>query len=300
MSDEPQHRTSRAGVIFVVLAVGGSAIGVVGWHLMSNRGGGLDTSGFDMSTNPDPSKSQAPPFFSSPAPSVNIAPAPSPQTSLGMVHGDAGMSVVGPGASTPKPAAAGGAKPGTPKEEAALSFKEASAKHERVVDAFIRRMQGQHPSIAKYGKEWAASPELSALRDQYWKDKDPMKFAYGLAKSKDFGKLVSKYATDPGIRDTLIQGMKEAPPGLMAAVGGLFQNDNVVKDLMTTVIKAVGLPPSLTGMITGGGAVAPDQSQIMADIMKSAKTAPPPAVTLPDKDKEPAPNNGFTPLGSRR
>jgi hypothetical protein len=183
-----------------------------------------------------------------------------------MVQADAGIRVVSPGASTP---ASNAEKPAGPKETAALSFKETAAKNEKTVAAFVRRMQAKHPSITQYGKDWAASPELRALRDQYWKDKDPLKFAYGLAKSNDFGKLVKKYASDPGIRETLTTGIKEAPPGLMGAVGGVLQNDSVVKSLATTVVKAAGLPPSLMGFLNGDGAKPPDQNQIMSDIMNS-------------------------------
>jgi hypothetical protein len=306
MSDEPHHKTSRLGVIVVFIAVGGSAIGVAGWHLLSNRSAGLDTSGFDMSTTPDPAQSPAPASFRTPPSSPEAAPS----TSLGMVKGDAGMRVVGPGASTPKASGPSGATPNptNPKEAAVLNFKEAAIKNQKFVDAFVRRMEKKHPSLTRYGKDWAASPELRALRDAYWKDKDPLKFAYGLAKSNDFGKLVKKYGSDPGIRDVLITGIKEAPPGLTGAVGGIFQNDNVAKSLVTTVIRAVGLPASLTGFLDGGNAPPPDKNQVMADIMdsedmkKAMKDRPAAPVALDMKEGEKAPEqpNGFRPLGGGR
>lgn len=307
MSDEPLHKTSRLGVIFVVVAVGGSAIGVAGWHLMSNRNAGLDTSGFDMSSAPVPAVSKAPPSFPAAAPTAAGAP-----NSLGMVKGGEGVTIVGAGTSgsakpaSSKPEQAGAtAKPADPRQSAALSFKEAAAKNEKVVDAFVRRMEKKHPSLTRYGKDWAASPELRALRDQYWKEKDPLKFAYGLAKSKDFGALIRKYGSDPAIRDVLITGIKEAPPGLAGAVGNLFQNDNVVKSLVTTVTTAVGLPASMTAFL--GGDKMPDQHKVMTDIMasddiqKAMKNQPAPAVALPDqKQQQPEQTNGFTPLGTPR
>lgn len=312
MSDEPQHKTSRLGVIFVVVAVGGSAIGVAGWHLMSNSAAGLDTSGFDMSSAPDSASSKAPPSFQSAAPSAVTPAAP---TSLGMVKGGEGVTIVGAGTSgTAKAAARAGQagatpNPTDPRQSAALSFKEAAAKNEKLVDSFVRRMERKHPSLTRYGKDWAASPELRALRDQYWRDKDPLKFAYGLAKSKDFAGLVRKYGTDPGIRDVLITGIKEAPPSLTGAVGGLFQNDGAVKGLVNTVIKAVGLPASLVGFLDGGEAKPVDRNQVMADIMasedmkKAMKNQPAPAVALPDQGQQQTPpeqTNGFTPLGTPR
>jgi hypothetical protein len=294
------------GVILVLLAVGGSAIGVVGWHLLSNRNPGLDTAGFDMSTTPDPAKSGAPPSFPvSATSSVETAP----QTSLGMVKGDAGMRVgTSPTASGRGTSSPNGAVAANPKEEAALTFKDAALKYENLVGAFVRRMEAKHPSITKFGKDWAASPELRALRDQYWKEKDPIKFAYGIAKSNDFGKLVKKYGTDPGIRDAILTGVKESPPGLTAAVGGVLKSDTVAKDLVMTVIKASGLPPSLTGMMDGSDTKPPDQNQIMSDIMKSgdmkkAMQNQQSPVHLDqrdaDKAKDAATNNGFTPLGGR-
>lgn len=310
MSDEPQHKTSRLGVIFVVVAVGGSALGVAGWHLMSNRNAGLDTSGFDMSTAPDPARSAAPPAFAAPS-----APSPAAPNSLGMVKGGEGVTVVGAGTSaTSKPApgkpgeAGAAANPSDPRQSAVLSFKEAAIKNHKVVDSFVRRMEKKHPSLTRYGKDWAASPELRALRDQYWKDKDPLKFAYGLAKSKDFGALVKKYGGDPGIRDVLVTGIKEAPPSLTGAVSGLFQNDGAVKALANTVVKAVGLPASLVGFLDGGDAKPADRNQVMADIMasdeikKAMKNQPAPAVALPEQGQQAQPEqtNGFAPLGTPR
>src|SRR3954467_6970770 len=95
MSAEPPPHTTRLGAVLVALAVGGSAIGALAWHLLSNRaaGPGLDTSGFDMSTGPAP----APP----PAPAAP-APAPAPAgTSLGMTVAEEDMTIVGQRAARP-------------------------------------------------------------------------------------------------------------------------------------------------------------------------------------------------------
>lgn len=311
MSEEPRHQTSRAGVIFVAVAVGGSAIAVAGWHLLSNRGAGIDTSGFDMSSAPDPAQSPIPAF----RPSATAGAEPVQQTSLGMVKGDKSITIVSAGASTPKPAASGaasGAAAGSPsdKEDANATMKSAAAKYEKLVYNFVRRMEAKHPSITQFGKDWAASPELRAVRDQYWKEKDPLKFAYGVAKSKDFSGLVKKYAGDAGIRDALMTGIKESPPDLTAAAGGILKSDTVAKGLVTSVVKAVGLPASLTGMIDGSDTKAPDQNAVMADIMNNPEmkklqgqrqAAVPLDQSSLDKAKDAVPqnNNGFTPLGGR-
>jgi hypothetical protein len=313
MSDEPRHQTSRAGKLFVLLAVGGSAIGVVGWHLLSNRNAAIDTSGFDMSVAPDSERPAAPRLNRPAAVETAAAPGEVVPNSIGMVKGGDGIMTAG-GRPAPKPAApqADGAaqEAASPKEEAALSFRDAAIKNEKLVDAFVRRMEAKHPSIKQYGKDWVASPELRALRDQYWRDKDPLKFAYGMAKSGDFGKLIKKYAGDPAMRDVLMSGIKEAPPSLMGAVAGVLANDQVAKDLVTTVTKAFGIPASVTGVMDGDGSKAPDANQVMSEIMTSEAAKgqqPAAAVPLDQKDfgkaeeaaKKAATNNGFTPLGGR-
>jgi hypothetical protein len=314
MNDEPRHQTSNAGKIFVLLAVGGSAIGVVGWHLLSNRNAALDTTGFDMSSAPDSGRSVLP----RPSQSAPDAPAAAAPNSLGMVKKGDGMVIAGPGGpAAAKPSesqsqnAGAGDKPASPKEEAALSFKDAAIKNEKLVDAFVRRMEAKHPSLKQYGKDWAASPELRALRDQYWKDKDPLKFAYGMAKSGDFGKLIKKYAGDPAMKDVLMTGIKEAPPSLLGAAGSVLANDQVAKELVSTISKAFGLPASVTGLMSGDDAKAPDANKVMSDIMNSDAAKgqmPPAAVPLEQKDfgkaeeaaKAKATNNGFTPLTGGR
>ena len=98
-------------------------------------------------------------------------------------------------------------------------------------------------------------------------------------------------------------------PSTVSALGGLAQNDTIVKNLLTTAIKAMGLPDSMAGMLTGADTKMPDQNKMIGDIMKSAdvkkglenQQSP---VSLDqgsiDKAKDEAPNNGFRPLGSKR
>lgn len=303
MSDAPRPHTSRAGLIVTLVAVFGSAVSVMIWHLVSNRSAGLDTTGFDMSTEPERRQAARPAAYAEPAPSE--------PTSLGMVKSDERLRTsMGPAATAPGATPGAPDKPATPadpKAAAVMSFKEAAAKHEKVVDAYVRRMQAKYPSIGQYGKDWVKHPDLVKLRDEYWKNKDPLAFAYGLAKSDGFGQLVKKYATDPGIRAVLMGGIKEAPPALMGSMAGLVTNDKVAKDLLNTVMKATGLPPSLVPFLDGSDTKAPDANAVLGDIMKSgdvqkamqnqASPVPIDQQTI-DKAKEQAPN-GFTPLGGR-
>jgi hypothetical protein len=76
-----------------------------------------------------------------------------------------------------------------------------------------------------------------------------------------------------------------------------------------SVVKAVGLPASMTGFLDGSDSKPPDQNQIMSDIMnnsdmKKAMQNNQSPVPLDQKDadkaKDAATNNGFAPLGTRR
>ncbi len=255
MSDEP--RSGRFGAVLVVLALSTSAAGVLGWHLISNRSHNqIDTSGFDISAAPDSRRRSVP---------GRAAPDPSQSSGLSMLKADPGVRVAGPGSNSTPPSA----PKTTPKENASSSLRKSMIKNERFIDAFGRRMETRYPSIGLYGRDWAAAPDLRALRDQYWRDRDPIKFAYGLAQSKNFGKLLKKYAADPGVRAFLMEGVKQAPGDLLGAAGQVFQNDSVVKDLVKHVASSVGLPASLTAFLGDDNAKPPDQNQVLSEIMQS-------------------------------
>jgi hypothetical protein len=243
--------------MLVALALSASAAGVLAWHLIANRSHNqIDTSGFDLTATPD---SRRRPIV------VNTTPDPNQSSSLVMLKSDPGVRVAGSG-STPAPSAA--AKT-SPKEKASLSLRNSMIKNERFIEAFGRRMEARYPSIGNYGRDWAAAPDLRALRDQYWRDRDPIKFAYGLAQSKSFGRLIKKYAADPGVRAFVMEGVKQAPADLLGAAGQVFQNDRVVKDLVKGVTSSLGLPPSLTAFLGDDNAKAPDQNQVLSEIMQS-------------------------------
>ncbi|MBI3289089.1 MAG: hypothetical protein HYZ74_06195, partial [Elusimicrobia bacterium] len=121
MSEEP--RSGRLGAILVAAAVGGSAVAVLSWHLMSGRGADqqLDTSGFDISAAPDSTRRPA---------AASGAAAQGPASSLGMVKGDAGMRVVSPG-SGPSRSSPGAPSGASAKEKAALNAREVAMRNEK-------------------------------------------------------------------------------------------------------------------------------------------------------------------------
>jgi hypothetical protein len=262
MSEEaPPSRSGRSGAIFVAVLVAGSAVGVIGWYLMTNRTGPtIDASGFDLSTAP-----QAP----RPRP-VYTASAPSTQPdSLSMMKGDAGVRIGdanmnGGGSSKPAP------KEGDKKEQSHLNFTEQARKHEGDVRRFAERMTRKYPVIRQYGKDWMSHPDLRALTDNYWKTRDPVAFIMGLAKAPSLGPMVKQYAGSPEIMKFVTEGMKEAPSDLMSSAMDVLSNDRVVKDLVSNVASGIGLPSSVTAVIGGTGDPSKiDQTQVVNDMMKN-------------------------------
>lgn len=262
----PPQRSGRFGAAVVGIAVGGSLVGVVGWYLISNRGGAaLDTSGFDMASAPDAPRAVA----------ASAAQSAAPASSLGMLQADPGLRALSPGSSTPAPdkPAESGAAPAAGsggKAAVAASFKEATIKNTQRMYDFGRRMEAKYPSLTQYGKDWNKYPDLKALKDQYWRDRDPVKFLYGVSKSDNFGKLFKQYANDPGVRAFVKEGVKEVPGELLGSAGELFRSDGVIKNLVGTVAKGLGMPDSMVGMLGGMDmAKPPSQGEILSGIMNN-------------------------------
>jgi hypothetical protein len=186
-------------------------------------------------------------------------------------------------AATPKPGAPDESKGGAtdPKTAAALSFRDAVIKNEDRVRQFGRAMEAKYPSITEYGKDWVSHDDLRALTKAWHEDKDSLKFAYGVARSENFAKLVKKYAADPGIHAFLVEGVKTAPMELIGAASGVCANDRVIKDLAQTVAKAAGLPPSITSLFGGAqpGMQAPDANKVVSEILADPRTRQAPPVS---------------------
>lgn len=282
MSDTSAPRTGRSGGIFVAAVVGGSAIAVIGWYLLTNRGGAsIDATGFDLSSAPD---------IRRPAPAASAPAAPNqPASSLGMMKADDGVRIVDSNAASGPSAAA---KPVDKKEQAHLSFTEAARKHEGEIRAFAARMTDKYPVVRQYGKDWMSYPDLRKLNDDYQRNHDPIAFMVGLSKAPNFGTMMKKYAGRPEMRDVVVQGMKQAPGELTSSAMDVMQNDRVLKDLVAGVAGGMGLPPSITAMINGGGDPAKlDQSKVMADVMSNPEMRKamqqqgnqPPPVSLPNQ-----------------
>ncbi|OGS35920.1 MAG: hypothetical protein A2506_05175 [Elusimicrobia bacterium RIFOXYD12_FULL_66_9] len=265
MSETPPSRTGRFGAIFVAVVVAGSAVGVLGWHLLSNRGEeSMDNAGFDLEKTPEGVP---------PAP-VAQQPEDAPQSSLGSFEEDAGIRVANGSSSAQKSGDSPSRMAQKKKEESRLGFAKAARKHEASVRGFAERMTARYPVIRQYGKDWMGYPDLKKLNDDYMRDKDPVKFLLGVSQSQNFGKMMKKYAGSPEVREFAIAAVKESPLELKAATADLLGNDRVVKDIVMNVAKGLGLPPSITGAIESAdpSKVDPakiDQSKVMTDMMNN-------------------------------
>lgn len=261
MSGEPSVRSGRSGGIFVAVLVAGSAVGVVGWYLVTNRhGAALDESGFDLSDAPKVRRA-APVAAASSAPDQ-------PVSSLGMMKADAGVRIVDSNAGAQAPAGGAAAKSGDPKEHANLSFTEAVRKHEAEVRRFGMKMTNKYPVIRQYGREWMSHPDLKKLNDDFQRDHDPIAFMKGLSKAPSLGLMLKKYAGRPEMREFVVQGMKQAPSELTSSAMDVLQNDHTLKDMVANIAGGMGLPPSITALINGGSDKV-DQKAIMGDMMNN-------------------------------
>jgi hypothetical protein len=254
----------RGGALVVAGVILVSLVGVVGWYLFQNRGGdreSLDVSGFDLASAPQSQR---------PAVPLPAAPEPAqPESSLGMLKADAGMRVVDGNASGESGTARAAASKASEAAESAKSLGDLCKKYEKRVHTYFLAKTKQYPSVRAYGREWMSYPDLKKLNDDYFRDRDPVKFMKGLAKSENFGKLVKKYSTDPAIRGVVIDAAKQAPSDLMAAGMDYLNKDKAIKDLVGGVAKGMGLPASLMAIFDEGKGAKVDQQQVMSDILKN-------------------------------
>ena len=284
MSETPPARTGRFGAIFVILVIAGSAVGVLTWHLGANRGAGsVDTTGFDLDTAPDSVRAPA---------AASRRPDAAPRSSLGSFKSDAGIRVADGNASARRSGPSPAAEAQLQKQESRESLAKAARKHESAVRRFAQRMTARYPVVRQYGKDWMGHPDLKKLNDDYMRDKDPVKFLLGLSRSENFGKMMTKYAGAPEIREFALGAVKQSPLELKTAAMDVLGSDRVVKDLVMNVAKAVGLPASVIGTIEGGAPAKTESSKIdqnkavtemmgdpeMKKVMQQG--APPPAVSV--------------------
>jgi hypothetical protein len=207
-----------------------------------------DTAGFDLSKTQESRPAQS---------TAQTSPESAAQTDRTMFQADdMGKLRFGTGANTAKPAA----------QKAADSFTEACRKAENKVQALAVAYTKRYASIAQYGRDWMSYPDLRKLNDDYAREHDPVAFLRGTARSKNFAKLLAKYAADPAVQSFVKEGISQAPSDVTSSAMSILKEDNAIKTVVSNVTTALGLPPALTAGVLGGGQV--DQNQVMGQILQ--------------------------------
>ncbi|MBI3552186.1 MAG: hypothetical protein HY077_06685 [Elusimicrobia bacterium] len=247
----PPQRRSWLAALLVVLAIGGSAVGVFIYQLLQgNRKSSLDASGFDIAQTTDNT------------PRPTSTPVAQPQSSLGVIS--TGLSGIhfgrtaGPGGTPAQQAEDAASK-------AAETFSQLCVRNEAKVRSFAEKYTKQSPTLQKYGREWMSYPDLKKLNDDYMRNHDPIAFLRGLTQSANFPKLVKKYAGDSSMQGFVRDGMKQTPPELLNSGISYMNKDNVVKQLVTKVMESLGIPAMALGAAPGAGQL--DPAKIMGSVL---------------------------------
>ena len=248
MDEEAPRRSSKGAAILAVLAVAGSAVGVMVYQLSQKDKPTADTAGFDISKTQESRPVQD---------TAQTLPGSAAQIDRTMFQAeDLGKMRFGNGVNMAKPGA----------QKAPDSFTEACRKAESKVQSLAMAYTKRYPSIAKYGRDWMSYPDLKKLNDDYMRDHDPVAFLRGTARSKNFAKLLTQYAGDPAVQAFVKEGIAQAPGDVTSSAISLLKEDNAIKTVVSNVALALGLPPALTAGILGGGQV--DQNQVMGQILQ--------------------------------
>lgn len=250
MGEVTPRRSSKGIAILAIVAVAGSAVGVMIYQLSQKEKSAADTAGFDISKTQENRTAQS---------TAQALPGNSPQSDRTMFQTeDLGKMRFGAGGST--------AKTGSQGQESPDSFTAACRRAESKVQDLAVAYTQRYPSIARFGNEWMHYPDLKKLNDDYMQNHDPIAFLHGTARSKNFAKLLAKYATDPAVQSFVKTGITQAPSEVTSSAMSLLKADNAINTVVTNVATAMGLPPALTAGLLGGGQV--DQNQVMGSILQ--------------------------------
>lgn len=151
-----------------------------------------------------------------------------------------------------------------------LSIADAVAKAEGPLRALNRLYDKRYPSFKQFGVDWASFGDLRKLDQEFMRDKDPVKFVRGLAKSKNFPAMVKKYAQDPAIQAFVMDAVKTLPADVKSAATHYAtqysKSDSAIAKLGSNVLGSLGLP---TGLFSGGAKEPVDAKHVMESLQKS-------------------------------
>lgn len=233
---EPPERSSAPIGIAMGIILVGLAVGIILY--LTRQPQEPSSQGLDMAEVPTPD----------PVVVAQLPPAPPPKT-FGIANP--------PTPARPAPVdAKGGAE---------LGLAEAAKRNENWFRNFTIKYQTKHPIVYAWGKEWITYPELRKARDDYYQNRNPVRFAFQVASSPNLAKMVSKYSSNPAMRGYVTDLAANAPSEVVKAFTNYLMKDNTATKLVERFAAAAGLPPALAAGFTGKRV---DEKEVMKQILQ--------------------------------
>ncbi|MBI4347391.1 MAG: hypothetical protein HY553_11080 [Elusimicrobia bacterium] len=151
------------------------------------------------------------------------------------------------------------------KGHAAIGLAEAARRHESWFRNFTIKYQTKHPIVYEWGKEWVTYPELRKARDDYWQERNPVKFAFQVASSPNLAKMIGKYSQNPAMRGYVTDLAANAPGDVLKSFTNYLTKDSTAIRLLERFVRAAGLPPALASSFTGKKV---DEKEVMNQILQ--------------------------------
>ncbi|MBI3549315.1 MAG: hypothetical protein HY078_09775 [Elusimicrobia bacterium] len=192
-----------------------------------------------------PAEAQSSDTPAQPLPKEEAAPPP-PDGSLTMIQGSGDIRL--------------GGKPASKKEAAAITITRLVRVNEVRYQKIAERYSKASPLLRQYGQEWMKHSDLRKFNNEYFRDHDPIKFAWNVARSPNFASLVKKYAGQKVFLSVIAEFARQTPSELANAGRAYLEADSNAAKLVKKFATAIGLPGEVFAGIAEG-TVDPNQAK---------------------------------------
>jgi len=206
----------------------------------------IDETGFDIASADEPKFRD------------DLLPSAYRKSSLGMVHKGDDEEEMAFGEDTEA-----GSK--SDKEDAYEDFRREIRKLEAKGKALAIKFTKKYPVIEQYGEDWMSYPDLAQLNYDYNKHHDPVAFARGLARSRNFRKMVKKYAGKKEILSFVSASFKDGAVAIPALSHYLNAEGPKMRKSVDRLMDDIGLPAG----ILAGSSDKINTSRVMDSMMKA-------------------------------
>jgi len=110
------------------------------------------------------------------------------------------------------------------------------------------------PVLRQWDRDFLSYPDLRAINNKYWKDRDALSFVVSTLRSPNFGRLVKSHAQSQDVQRFVLALIQA--PSVVASVRFLGQDKSVLSAMQRLTIP--GLPPLGALMGPGGNAALPN------------------------------------------